>query len=235
VLGKEDEGDKTVAKFVRAVETLKVNGHPADCKALLAFEAAANDESMQSSPHRDEEMMALWMQVRLAMVREMKKAKGAIEGVERNLLMLGTEAMHFCENGKLTAEAKDSFFADLREEAGMDEGAFEKKWEEFESQLAAQTSQAGEQQAALVMKALMDPEFNRKVVENLAEQEEKGNISGNFQDFFKSEEAVETTRKQLQEALEEAIASKNVLRMTQLATQMQGALENMLGKPLTMA
>ena len=38
--------------------------------------------------------------------------------------------------------------------------------------------------------------------------------------------AVEATRKQLQEALEGAMTSKDMLRVTQLATQMQQALEN---------
>mmetsp|Transcript_64096 Transcript_64096/g.177114 ORF Transcript_64096/g.177114 Transcript_64096/m.177114 type:complete len:285 (-) Transcript_64096:73-927(-) len=238
VLGEADAEDgpsEPENKFLRAVETLKANGHPADCPALIAFEAAAADESVQASATVHQDMMALWMQVRLAMVQEIKKAKGKVEGWERNLMMLGTEAAHFCENGKLSEKDKDAFFTQLRKEAGMREGAFKAKWEEFEAQLASQTTQAGEQQAALVLKALADPEFNRKVVDNLAEQEEKGTVSGNLQDFFKTEEAVEETRKQLQEALEEAVKSKDMLRVTQLATKMQQALENMLGKPLTMA
>ena len=72
------------------------------------------------------------------------------------------------------------------------------------------------------------------MVENLATQEEKGTVSGNLQDFFKTEEAVESTRAQLQEALEAAIASKDSVQITRLATQMQQALENMLGRKLTM-
>ena len=233
VLGEADAEDgpsEPENKFLRAAETLKANGHPADCPALVAFEAAAADEAAQASATRDQDMMALWMQVRLAMVQQLEKAKGKVEGWERNLMMLGTEAAHFCEKGKLTEKDKDAFFTQLRKEAGMREGAFKAKWEEFEvteraphptvcapppahpparpptpppttppahppahqpthqAQLASQTTQAGEQQAALVLKALADPEFNRKVVDNLAEQEEKGTISGNLQDFFKTEE-----------------------------------------------
>ena len=135
VLGEADAEDgpsEPENKFLRAVETLKANGHPADCPALIAFEAAAADESVQASATVHQDMMALWMQVRLAMVQEIKKAKGKVEGWERNLMMLGTEAAHFCENGKLSEKDKDAFFTQLRKEAGMREGAFKAKWEEFE-------------------------------------------------------------------------------------------------------
>ena len=102
-------------RFQRAAETIKKNGHPADCPALLRFQEQAA-KAVEGDEESNRLMTELWMQVRLAMVTRMKDTADGQQAYdyETNMLMLGTEAAHFHDNGKLTDKAKAAFFVQLR-------------------------------------------------------------------------------------------------------------------------
>ena len=203
------------SKFQQAAASLRAHGHPSDCAALAAFEAAVADGADTPEP----KILELWLDLRIAMCGPVKNNATVYE---RNLNMVAMEAEAYKEGGRIDAQMVDRLHAKLAKELGVREGKFKASLAAFEETMRTEVNEAGQQIVGAMLNVLRDPDFAAKAQKSMDERESRA------REFLSTAEAIDETRKQFLEALEGA-AEQSPLVATQMAMKMKPTLEVLLG------
>lgn len=225
VVGDEGEGDGEKdeeasgasdprAKFKRAASSLRANGHPADCTALKAFEAAIDDEAS-----REEDILERWLDVRVAMCAP---TKGNTTIYEKSLHMVVMEATAYEQGNKVSRKVLERLTARLAMELGVGEATFLASFAEFEKNTEKEVGDVGQKLYDRAIALLRDPEFAEKAQKSMDERQSRA------REFLSSVEMIEKTRLEFLEALEGA-STQGKLAAIQMAIKLKPTLEVLLG------